>query len=311
MKKFSILVVVLSALAVISTKCSHKAGGSSTERSEGQSYVPQATSTPNQPKSEPEIEIRDSLVKNDELSYNGFVVQKRRKRVKIDGGPRSPITAEASYVVLQRNGKTVMKFDGIYHPMGNGAEFGLFSLFGGDAKQLIVSLDVFRAGRQWVVDLNESARVIYDGNMWETGRETDDLGIIDLDRDGLYEITTPITDFYELNDKMSMSEIPLPVIVFKYDERKRTHQPANTNFPAYTLGNISSDNERANDSPESARSEPIRILLDYVYAGKEKEGWALYDSRYRLSDKEEMRNRINSILRREPVYKFIYYLRSK
>ena len=297
------LVVILSALAVISAKCSHKAESSSTE---GQSHVPQATPTPNQPMSEPEIEIRDSLSNNDELLYSGFVVQKRRKRVKIDGGLRSSITADASYVVLQRNGKTVMKFDGIYHPMGNGAEFGLFSLFGGETKQLIVSLDSFRAGRQWVVDLNESARVIYDGNVWETGRETDDLGIIDLDRDGRYEITAPITDFYELNDKMSMSQIPLPVIVFKYDERKRAYQPANTHFPAYTLGNISSDNERANGSPESTRSEPIRILLDYVYAGKEKEGWALYNSRYRLSDKEEMRNRIKSILRREPVYKFIY-----
>src|SRR5258708_7697732 len=131
--------------------------------------------------SDQEIRISEFFVDKEKLHYKGFVVQRLRKRIKINEGQQTFITANASYVVLRRHGTTVRKFDGISHPWGNGADFGLFALLGGESKQLIVSLDVFRGGSQWVVELSKSAHVIYDGRAWGTGRESAVMGIVDLD----------------------------------------------------------------------------------------------------------------------------------
>ncbi len=52
-------------------------------------------------------------------------------------------------------------------------------------------------------------------------------------------------------------------------------------------------------------AEVLNVVLRFVYAGEEEEGWALYDKVYELSDKEEVRARVLTLLKDEPVYQFI------
>ena len=133
------------------------------------------------------------------------------------------------------------------------------------------------------------------------------MGIIDLDADGVYEITVPITDFYDLQDKMSMSQIPLPEIVFKYDPHKRKYLPANPVFSDYSLREAGTIDEDVSGNDQFAlRAAVLDKLLAYTYVGKQKQAWDFYDKSYKLSDKEEIRHRVNAILIRQPVYKFIY-----
>lgn len=108
------------------------------------------------------------------------------------GSPSKPV--KVSYVVVRHKGKLIAKFDGdIYFPLGNSAEGGLFPLLGKGSKQLIVSQDIFRTGVQWVADFSKGFKIIFDGEKFNVGREGSDMAISDLDSDGVYEITVPMT----------------------------------------------------------------------------------------------------------------------
>jgi hypothetical protein len=191
--------------------------------------------------------------------------------------------------------------------MGNDTRFGLFPLLGGSKKQLIVSQDISRSGTQWIASLSPRFHTIFDGPKWRVGREGDDMQIVDLDRDGVYEIIVPITDFYDLQDKMSISQIPLPEIIFKYEPNAGSYLPANRLFTEYALRNIGAEARGAESSKEStARSHVLNILLDYIYVGEQEKGWLFFDSQYNLPDKDDIKRRVKSILKAEAVYNFIY-----
>src|SRR4051794_6066773 len=78
-----------------------------------------------------EIWMGDVLVDDNTLSYNGYVVEKRNKRVRYDYSTEirnQSSWIDVSYVVLKRQGKVLVTFDdGIYFGMGNSTRFGLFS----------------------------------------------------------------------------------------------------------------------------------------------------------------------------------------
>src|SRR5262249_51457225 len=153
------------------------------------------------------------------------------------------------YGVLEYKKRTLLKFDDdIYFGEGNDVRFGLVSLLGGSAKQAVVSQDIPRGGTQWIVTLGRRPRIIFDGPRWSVGGEGDDMRIVDLDGDGVYEVSAPIADFYQLQDKMSISQIPLPEIVFRYDNRLRTYLPANRHFQPYLLKQIGGPNDSLNSS---------------------------------------------------------------
>jgi hypothetical protein len=262
-----------------------------------------------------EILTGDVLSADDTLSYSGYVVEKRHKKVRYDYPAEiksKPLWIDVSYVVLKRQGKVRVTFDdGIYFGMGgNNTRFGLFSFLPGPAKQLVVSQDVFRGGTQWVVNLSPRPRIIFDGPKWGVGREGDDMTIVDFDNDGVFEIIVPITDFYEFQDKLPIARIPLPGIIFKYDRKLMRYVPANPGFESYALRGIGDlDVEKTIDEFDQ-RAMTLEKLLAFIYVGKQKEAWDFYDRSYKLSDKEEIRRRIRAILDRQRVYKFIYNARS-
>jgi hypothetical protein len=257
-----------------------------------------------------EIWIGDVLTDDETLSYHGYLVEKRHKKVRYEYPPKMrsrPSWLDVSYAVIKRKGVVLSRFDdNIYFGMGNNTRFGLFSFLGSPTKQIVISQDIFRGGTQWVVNLSPRYRIIFNGPNWGVGREGDDMGIIDLDHDGVYEITLPITDFYDFQDKLPIARIPLPEIIFKYDAITMRYVPVNPLFESYALHGTSDLEVEESTDEFDQRAMVLETLLAYIYVGKQKQAWDFYDRSYKLSDKEEIRRRVKAILIRQPVYKFIY-----
>jgi hypothetical protein len=174
-----------------------------------QSPVSKAQPSPISPEEDPK-QVNTVFVEGDNLSYGGYDVVKLQKKVKLE---QTYGLTEVSYALLKRNGKVLARFDGIYFGLGNATDFGLFSFLDGKAKQLVVSQTIPRGGRHWVVDLSPGFRVVYDSGKYQVGRE--DLGVLDIDKDGSYEILQEVTAFYGF-DHFSSAETPLPLVIFKY-----------------------------------------------------------------------------------------------
>lgn len=258
----------------------------------------------------PWIQIGDVFIDGGELNYQGYVVEKRYKKVNVNAGvaKEPPLRVEISYAVVKRGGKILAQFDDVYFGMGNSTNFGLFPFLGGDAKQLVVSQDIFRGGKQWIVSLSPRFRVIYDGNEFGAGREADDMGVVDLDGDGVYEITQPVTAFYGFSERIPTGRTPLPTVIFKYNTKAQKYLPANTQFKDYLLRDMDEAKKRISGPEDRSEhlADTLSIVLDYVYAGEEPAGWSFYDDAYNLPDKEEMKKKIKAELKDEAVYRFMY-----
>src|SRR5690606_28398204 len=242
------------------------------------------------------------FVDGDSVSYGDYLVERLSKKAKVDSGPgSSEITIDVTYAVVRKNGKVVREFDGTYGGFGNATDFGLFSFLGGDAKQLAVSQTIPRGGRHWVVDLAEN-RVIFDSSDWGVGRE--EFDVVDINGDGVVEISMPLTAFYMFED-MSMAETPLPAIVFEYDSSAKEYLPANQQIADYVLRWVNDDIERARNGDEIGYLGRLGVVLKYLYAGKDREAWEFFDKEYARDDKQEVKARIQDELRKEMTYQFL------
>ena len=218
-------------------------------------------------------------------------------------------SVDVFYSQLKRRGRTVATFDAnIYFGLGNVMQCGLFPLLEGGKKQLIVSQDIPRGGTQWIANLSPEFHLIFEGPKWRVGREGDDMRIVDLDHDGVYEILVPITSFYGFSEWIPTGRTPLPTAVFKYHPRIEKYLPANLLFEADLLSDIAARKEAISGAvdPITQPTEILPIVLDYIFAGKEQEAWTFFEESYKLSDKQELKARIQAVLKGHPVYRFIY-----
>lgn len=239
--------------------------------------------------------ITETFAREGSLALNGYEVSSREKSLSD--------TIDAGYVVLKRRGRVVAKFDGVESGFGVAAAFGAFPFLGGDAKQLAVSLTIPRSGRHWVVDLSSRApRVIFDSDTYGVWGE--ELSVIDLDKDGTYEISTHVPAFY-MFENMYISETPLPEIIFKYDAKARRYLPANQLFPEYSLRRLDEDIRGLKPDDAAYMSKRLGILLRYVYAGRERDGWDFFERAYTRADRDALKKKIAAELSREPVYRFL------
>lgn len=232
------------------------------------------------------------------LSYQGYTVTKLRKKVNIEG-----IKTEVSYAVLRKEERVVAVFDGLYHPMGNTTEFGLFSLIGGETKQFIVEQAIPRNWSHWIIKLVPDFKGIFDSRRWKVDGE---LTLVDVNQDGVFEIRKLLTTFYDFH-KLPTSEAPLIDLLFTYDSNTEQYIPANQIFQDYALKGI--EDEVRSLQPNDERkylSSVIHIVLRYIYAGKREEGWSFYDKEYNLANKNLVKSDVLNRLRSEPVYKFLY-----
>jgi hypothetical protein len=243
--------------------------------------------------------IDDFITKDEKQAYEGYDIFKETD--VIEGGGTK---IEVSKVLLKKGKKIVGIFPGMLHPF-NTNDFGLFSFLGNGRKQLIVSASEPRGGLQWIAELAPNYKLIFNTGEWGIGREGADLRFIDIDQDGVYEITAGDFWYYIFND-ISMSETPVVNIVFGYDKRAGKYVPANHKFKEYSLQSI---DERIKSLPanEGYRflGTRVDVLLQYLYAGKEKEGWEFFDRAYQAKDKAVAKRIIKTRLSYSSVYKYI------
>ena len=225
------------------------------------------------------------------------------------------------FATLEKEGKVLATFknDGYRKEMNN---FGLFPFLGTKVKQLVI--EQYSGGAHccwsyWILKLGPDLDVIYESQEYPVGYG---LTPLDLDQDGVFEFTQALLTF-DYFDRLPHALSPLPAVVFKYEEKNSRYLPANQIFANYLLNGIEEDTERVREfqkktdltTCDDARGEYLslvfEVVLRYIYAGKEKEGWLFYEKEYHLPDREEMRSKIKKKLESCPVYREIYAPREK
>jgi hypothetical protein len=287
--RYCVFILLFFSLSCASSVASQNAGVSAQP-----TFVVQAET-----KDEPQ-EISNLFVREDILSEGDYSVVKLKKKIKIE---QAPDLTEVSYAVLKRGSAVLAKFDGVYFGLGNATDFGLFSFLGEKGRQLVVAQTIPRGGRHWIVDLSPDFRVIYDSAHYGVGRE--ELSVLDIDTDGRYEVLQVDTAFYGFGD-FSMAETPLPLVIFKYDEKARKYLPANHLFKEYALKDIDTEINQLSSDDNRFISKLVDITLRYIYAGEEQKAWAFFDRVYNKPDKEDFKSKIATVVRNRPTYKFIY-----
>jgi hypothetical protein len=304
----SLMILVVGVMG-----CGHRSSSKGAGAVESNTARPEAPQSPKALKAEgsdPQF-FSDFFAETGSISYHGYKVVRLNKTVHDD---EIGLDIPVSYAVVRKNGKTRAVFDGVHYGAGNLTDFGLAPLLGRDSKQLIVSLTTPRAGRHWVVDLSSNTRVLFDSFDYKLGRE--EVYLMDLDKDGVSELGLFLTEFWGFRGlAMSQHEV-LPMIVFKFDARSKKYRPANPLF-AYDLEGIAEDASAIDPGERPVSSLPIEylgkrlgILLRYVYAGKQEQGWEFFNRTYKLADAAQVKAGIRRRLQKEPVYRFIYRHRS-
>lgn len=273
-------------------------------------HTPQATPTPSAPAEPKEILMSDIFTEEESLSYNGFKIAKIEKRLKGKSQALS-YSQELSYAVIKRNGKVLAEFEGLHGGLMNATDMGLFPLLGGKTKQLIISQTLPRTGRHWIVELTANPKVLFDSGDYEVGGE--EVSAVDLDGDGVYEIWLYVTSFYNEFDQLSVAATPLPKMIFKYDKRVGKYLPANHRYRDYFLEGIETEIKNLpgetgplqSSARESYLAGRLNLLLRFLYAGKEKEGWDFFDKAYTLPDADEIKAIVKRELQKAPAYKYI------
>jgi hypothetical protein len=292
------LSIILIALCVVGCKES-AAGSQRPTPAPAALHSQQAAPTPSAVAAPKEILMNVIFPREKSLSYNGFDIAKLAKRSN-----NSPQELSLSYAVIKKNGRVLAKFDGSTDEPMNSTSIGLFPLLGSKTEQLIVSQTVPRGGRHWVVDLTANPKALFDSGDYEVGRE--DIWAVDIDGDGVYEIGLFVTSFYGAFDQLPVSSTPLPRVVFSYDKQAGKYLPANHRYRDYLLKDIGTE---ISDLPTAAGerylARRLDILLQFLYVGKEKEGWEFFDKVYTLPDADKIKAKVKEVLQKAPAYKFI------
>ncbi|HEY7543526.1 MAG TPA: hypothetical protein VID27_01520, partial [Blastocatellia bacterium] len=225
-----------------------------------------ASRTESQPSAEPSQSGRSkeprevTYTERERLSWNGYLISKQFQMVR-DEGFDEP--ARNSFVSIKCAGKEVARFDNLHLSTGNATDFTLLEFLGGKEKQLVVSQTGPRDWVHWIVDLSDRPRVIFFSRDYEVNRE---LGMVDIDGDGVQEITQAIIRFDYFNG-LSHSVSPLPTVVFKYDQQAKKYVPACRVFADWLLAEIESDKARAIGFEKAALSAPNHSNDHYYYVG--------------------------------------------
>ena len=246
------------------------------------------------------------------LTYRGYLIQTKHRTARL-GVPAEydspPKPVKVSYAVVKRRNRLIAKFDAdIYFPLGNSLRGGFFPLLNNGGKQLVISQDIVKTGAQWVADFSKGFKIIFDGPKFQVGRESDDMTIVDLDRDRISEIIVPLTAFYGFEDwRLTTSDTPLPSIIFRYDPAQREYLPANPYFKESLARDIEADEKfllSRNEEPSLGRL--MSVVLAHVFIGEEERGWKFFDENCKSPDKARIKEDMLKELKENPAYRHIY-----
>ena len=253
------------------------------------------------------VNLEDLYVKGNKVSYNGYEVTRSFNERE-----------QLSWASIRKGGRVVASFKDGGGPSLDFTNIALFSLLGGESKQLIINQHSGGAhccNSVWIYDLSgPRLRKLYDNLTYDVDFSP---VLIDIDRDGVYEFTQSVMAF-DYFDRMSHASSPFAQVVFKYDKSAGRYLPASRTHADYLLrdtGKYIDEVNKANRELVSTRHEEdvgdylgtvLQVVLQYIYAGREQEGWDFYEREYRLDDKAQMRTKVKGVLRKSVVYNSIY-----
>jgi hypothetical protein len=252
------------------------------------------------------VNLDDIYAKGNKISYQGYEVTRSfNERTQI------------SSATIRKGVRVLLRFNDGGQSL-DFTNFALFSLLGTDSKQLIINQ--YSGGAHcctslWIYDLSGPApKQLFASGRYDVGI---DPVVVDIDRDGTYEFTQSVMAF-DYFDRMSHADSPFPQVAFGYDRSTGKYVPASRMYADYLLKDTekySHEVRKLNRKLASTRHEEdvgdylgtvLQVVLQYIYAGREQEGWAFYDREYRLDDKAQMKMKVKSELRKSAVYNFIY-----
>jgi hypothetical protein len=304
-----ILSILLIAIGFVGNGCKAQ-GVSSQIQNSSQSRQTTAQKEAPQQKEKNKVEYKEvgeyEIFYVENFKYGKYKVEKKIRKAKLYDDVTHKVygTANVEYAVLKRNGKVIAKFDDGISETINQVEFGWFSFIGNYQKQLLVSQNCNKCGRHWIVSVSPKYKVIFDSAKFGVGFEY--IGIVDIDGDGVFEVWQVISDFYYFRGSRKIPAVAL----FKYDKRKGRYVLANKLFPNYLLKDIEENKKEIKESTDLLEAV-LEVMLDYIYAGKEKEAWEFYERNYDLPDKKEVKDDIKATLNKEAIYQMLYKRKAK
>ena len=255
----------------------------------------------------PYTRLDDVYIKAGRRKYKGYEVSIREKEVRMNDKYYNDLS-DVKYIVVKKDGKQVAQFDRLRYPLGTSAEFALFNLTSETEKQLIAEQTRNRAWAYWIADLSPDFHVIFNSKKYDI---YDDLLPLDIDKDSVYEFQMVLTTFWFFDGLCGTCSPRIPII-FKYDKHAREYFPANHRFAKYMLRDIDENIARVHkvkteggDSMD-VYSAILYVIVEYIYAGKEKEAWDFFDQEYTAADKQERKANILGALKQDAVYKYIH-----
>ncbi|HEX8650545.1 MAG TPA: hypothetical protein VF708_06870 [Pyrinomonadaceae bacterium] len=253
------------------------------------------------------VNLEDLYVKGNKVSYNGYEVTRSFNE-----------STQLSWASISKGGRLLVSFKDGGGPSLDFTNIALFSLLGGEGKQLIINQHSGGAhccNSVWIYDLAAPRlRKLYDNLTYDV--DFSPL-LIDIDHDGVYEFTQSVMAF-DYFDRLSHASSPFAQVAFKYDKSAGRYLPASRTHADYLLRDIGKyidEVNKANRELASTRHEDdvgdylgtvLQVVLQYIYAGREQEGWDFYEREYRLDDKAQMRTKVKGVLRKSVVYNSIY-----
>lgn len=244
------------------------------------------------------VDLFDYRQIKDSITENSFVLSRSFK-------PTTAAGDKPEAAVLRKNGKAILQFDRIGHPFSS-VFFGTFSFLGrANGAQLFVAQTAPRAGSHWIINLKPSLEIFFSSDQYNVGRE--EFHAIDLDGDRVYELSFESLAFSNFEpERLGNAGVPLTEIVFRYDAAQRRYIPANPRFADYALRGEREEIFRIRrDNKDFQLSGVLTLALQYIYAGRETDGWAFFDQHYDFPDRGEIKTRAQAVLRNDPVYQYL------
>lgn len=248
-----------------------------------------------------------------------FVSQAKTQTVKTYEGYEVKIyenyTHENSKVVV-RKGKKILASHAEGRSGSNFSEFQFLPLLGRSDKQLVITQ--FTGGAHccrayWIYDLKPSFRLLFRSNDYALGDGGDDGEgkFQNLDGDRELEIVDK-NDSFLYFDELAYVSSPRPLLIFDYDRKTRRFELANRRFARFILKDADVWRKRARDekeiNPAQFGTDVFGIFLDYLYAGREQEGWKFYYGKKDVLTNGWFHNqaKVRKILNSDRAYKLIY-----
>jgi len=252
-----------------------------------------------------EVDLDKVFIKGDQLSYAGYEIGRSLDREKNE------------YVLtIKKNRKILVNINSWWDSYGDMTKIGVFPLLGKENKQLLVMQYSGGSGGFHtckIYDLVPNIRVIHDDEEYSL---FGGISIIDINKDNKYEIVRRGNSFR--TSYMANVDNVYPTVILSYNMNIEKYVIENKSFPDYILANIEYDINKFNSMDllgniaikgslfAEYTSAMLEVVVNYIYSGKEKEGWDFFSRRYKLPNKEEVRSDIIKRLNNDPVYKEIY-----